>query len=345
MRNRIIVCFFAILLLGVTNIGFAQQGQQLQEIQEGVVDLAEGISKSLPFNSALGLNWSDAYIGQVFPGSPAHFGAGISVGLTTMEMAPIENLLGYLGSDISLGWSKMPIPAYTVEGRIGGFSFPFDIGLKFGYLPSLAISDITLNYLLVGGDIRYAVMDGMTNTARPNLSVGLGLNYLSGGVGASIGGTQEISFDDYFTGYKYTILLDQPEMNLDWHTFSLDLKAQISKTFSILTPYLGLGGSYAWTSTGYSVNADVRMRRGSGAFNPIGQAEIDTLNRYLQDAGLEPMDIDAKGISSIIENSAFNVRAYGGFSVNLSAFRLDLTGLFNFLDQNLGVSLGFRFQK
>lgn len=349
MKNRIVVCFFAIFLfMGITFSAFAQM-QDLQNIQSGVKGFSEDISKAAPFNSLIGLNWSDAYIGKVYPGAPAHFGVGLSVGATTMEKKSIEKLGGYFTDGFSLPIPFMPLPAYTAEARIGGFVLPFDIGFKFGILPSLNLplgEGIKLDYLLVGGDVRYAVIDGVANKALPNVSVGLGVNYLKGGIGAKMGEAQSIPFN-YDTDYPipihvhYTIALSKPDINLNWSTTSFEFKAQISKTFAIITPYFGLGGNYSLSKAGYAVDADITLNG-----NPVTQADINAINDALVMLDRDPVDIDINGksISSIINKNAFNARVFGGFSLNLAAFRLDLTGLFNILDQNFGATIGLRFQ-
>jgi len=338
MKNRIAVCFFSVFLfIGIAFSAFAQQ-EDLRNIQKGVKGFSEGISKAIPFNSLVGLNWSDAYIGKIFPGAPPHFGAGISLGATTMDPSSIKTLAGYLDADIP-DISILPIPAYTVEARLGGFSLPFDIGFKFGYLPSnvLPIEDINLDYLLVGGDIRYAVIDGVENKALPNVSVGFGVNYLRGGIGAKMGDAQTINYN--YSGANYKIDLEKPDVNLQWNTVSLELKAQISKTIAIITPYFGVGGSYSFSNAGYSVDAKVKINGGD-----VTQAQINDINQSLINNGLDPIDITKDRISSFIDKNAFNLRAFGGISLNLAAFRMDLTGLFNVLDQNFGATLGLRFQ-
>lgn len=328
MKKSIVLCLLAIFL--VTGIATAQSN--LGEIQQAAAGFSEDIAKALPFNSSLGLNWSDAYIGQ-FP----HFGVGFAVGATTMKLASIQTLAGYFDTSIPLDiGGKMPVPAYTVEGRIGGFVLPFDIGLKAGFLPTTAIQSINLDYLMAGADVRYAVLDGVKNSSLPTVSIGAGVNYLKGGVGGSAGAAQTITFD--YQG-AHTLALTEPDVNLTWNTVALDLKAQVSKTFSIVTPYLGVGGSYAWTNSGYSVDSDITFDG-----NAVTQEDITTINGYLQQLGLEPVDVTVDGIASVLKESAFNARVYGGLSINIKAFRIDLTGLFNLLDQNYGASLGLRFQ-
>ncbi|MDR1566052.1 MAG: hypothetical protein LBS48_02065 [Treponema sp.] len=109
----------------------------------------------------------------------------------------------------------------------------------------------------------------------------------------------------------------------------------MSKNILIITPYAGIGASYAWSKAGYEVNADVGYNGGIDAV---------AVKDYLDRAGLENMDISSSGISTILKDKRFGLRAFGGLSLNLTVFKLDITGMYNFLDKNYGGSAGFRFQ-
>ena len=334
MEKKIKSLLLALLIAGISINGFAQI-PGLKGVQEGAAEFSDSLAKSLPFNSSLGLSWSDAYIGKLFPGMPPHIGVGGAFGFTTVELPLMRTLAGYFGYSIPFSTGKLFLPAYTAEARLGGFFLPFDIGFKFGYLPPVRLwgKDMDMNYLLAGGDIRYAVLD---KTIPPKISLGIGVNYLKAGIGGSAGKAQKLEYGssgDFIT-------LDRPDVNLKWDSVSLDFKLQISKSILLITPYLGLGGSYAWSSAGYSVDAKITNKDG----NALGISDINTINNYLDSIGVEGIDFDGNGLSSITKVRAFSFRAFGGFSVNLMVFKLDLTGLYNFRDSNFGGSFGFRFQ-
>jgi len=148
--------------------------------------MASTLSATLPFNSTLGLNWSDAYIGQLL-GVPPHFGVGVSAGATTVQADEIKTLLTTLGVDTGAFPRIVPIPAAVAEARIGGFLLPFDIGVKGGYIPpdlGKTIKDATgglnLDYLAAGADLRFALIKG--NLLLPRVSLGVGVNYMKGGL-------------------------------------------------------------------------------------------------------------------------------------------------------------------
>jgi hypothetical protein len=125
------------------------------------------------------------------------------------------------------------------------------------------------------------------------------------------------------------VKIGQSDVNLFWNTKAIDLKVQLSKSIFIITPYLGLGASYAWSEAGYETSL-------SGS--------LDAAKTYLAANGLGDMDIDGNKLSSTIKVNGFSLRTFGGMSVNLAVFKLDLTGMYNFLDSNYGLSFGARFQ-
>jgi hypothetical protein len=316
------IAVIAVVLVSlVSSLAFSLD---LNDLQKQAENFSESLAISLPFNASLGLNWSDAYIGKLIPGVPPHFGVGASFGFTTIDMAAADGLAKALGFSIPFDGKKLILPIYAGEARVGGLFLPFDLGIKAGVLPSVELwgSDVKTNYTLIGADIRYALTEG--GVILPGISVGLGFNYLKGGLEASVGDKQI-----YNIGGTQTIEIDKPNVNLFWSTKVLDFKVQLSKSIVIITPYLGVGVSYAWSEAGYEAEAPVTVP--GGALSDA-QAYIDGMN------------IDGNKLSSTIKVDGLSVRAFGGLSVNLVVFKLDLTGLYNFRDSNYGASFGARFQ-
>jgi hypothetical protein len=325
--KRIISIALGLALLCST-FGFADSS--LADLQGAVDGFSEELTKSLPFNASVGLNWADAYIGQLFD-IPPHFGFGIAGGVTTLNSKAFKGLMSKFALDLPI--DQMMLPAYTVEGRIGGFVLPFDIGVKFGALPAVSFGDtLKIDYLLAGADIRYAIVKG--NVIIPKVSIGLGVNYLQSSLTAPIGSS--VSFD---VGGK-TLALTQPEATFSWKTTSLELKVQVSKSIVIITPYLGVGASYAWSEAGYSIDSELQYD-GSA----IDDTDIGIIKDYLEVNGATGLDdLSGSGFSSILKSSGFGLRAFGGLSFNLAVVKIDLTGMYNFLDNNYGATLGVRLQ-
>lgn len=341
--------FFLIVACVAFN-AFSVMSQNLGAIQDGAEEVVDTLAVALPFNTTIGLNWSDAYIGQLL-GVPPHFGFGVSVGATTVEIGSIDELLAELGyslpAELDYG---LPLPAAVAEARIGGFLLPFDIGIKAGYIPEStaeSISDIagglTIDYLLVGADLRFALLKG--NLIMPSVSLGLGFNYMKGGLGTTIGGDQVYSFDEPSPSTTtHYLRASSPEVGLLWESTVVDLKAQISKSLLIFTPYLGAGASYGNTTVGYDLSSDIEYSTDGVSYAPIDQTGIDALTDALETAGFSVPDLSDTGLSyeSAIQGWAF--RAFGGLSINLLVIRLDVSGLYNFSDGQVGGSIGLRVQ-
>jgi hypothetical protein len=321
-------------VLGMAMIGGAPLfSQDFTTLQKTVEDFSGTLAKSLPFNAALGLNWSDAYVGKLIPSVPPHFGVGLALGYTTMKFEAFDDLMNQFGLSVpgALDWGQLAIPAYVAEARVGGFILPFDVGLKFGTFKGVGNDSAKVDYLLTGGELRYAVIDGKKNLLLPNVSLGVGLNYLSG----SFSGAKSSLAFRHPTRPSETFPLSDLTVGLQWETLALDFKAQVSKSFLILTPYVGFGASHAWSKAGYNVEADLQG---------LGPGDISAINAELKKQGLKEIDFGGKGFSTILEETGWSFRAFGGLSVNIALFRIDLTGLYNFIDSNYGVTLGGRFQ-
>ncbi|MDR0321467.1 MAG: hypothetical protein LBI28_08175 [Treponema sp.] len=336
-KSRKILIISVILLIFASGPVFSDT---LEDLQSSVNSFSENMAKALPFHSTLGLNWSDAYIGK-FTELPPHFGIGFSTGTTFMNIGSINQLTDMFDFDLPINDLPVgfPLSAWALEARIGGFFLPFDIGLKFGYMDvgtdNVLFLDklkMHLDYMLLGADIRYALITGKTLPLK--LSVGLGFNYLKGGVSAPIPAGQSFDFND--GGTNYTLKIDDPRLGLLWETSCLEFKIHASFPLVVITPYAGVGVSYAWSKTGYKIDADVTAENGG---TPVS---LDSVLTALRSFGIT--NVNENGFSQMLEVEGLNVRAFGGFSVNMTVIKLDITGMYNFLDSSWGFSMGARLQ-
>jgi hypothetical protein len=262
----------------------------------------------------------------------------------------VLNELGY--TDIEDLGEALPLPAAALEGRLGGFVWPFDIGFKLGFIPdsigeSLASSGLGLDYLLVGFDVRYALLEGKGFT--PKLSVGGGFNYLRGGVSATVDEGQSFTFEDPSTKQTHTIEATDPEVGLEWSSKVIDLKAQASWKFLIFTPYVGLGLSHGSSAAGYYINSKVKYDNKELTDAQLDKliADLEAYNKELEKygKGFDIPDISATGIESSVDVSGWSTRAFGGLSITPFPFvRIDVTGLYNLFEGTYGGSLGTRIQ-
>jgi hypothetical protein len=333
--------FIAIFLLAVSPV-FSDF--DIGDLKKGLDGFTEAMAQALPFNSTIGLNWSDAYIGQLLD-IPPRFGIGVSAGATFFGMEAINEMTEQFGvdlpADIPIGF---PLPGYTVDARIGGFlGIPFDIGLKFGYLDTSGIEmldslGVGIEYMLLGFDFRYALLDSKILPIK--VSVGAGFNHLRGGVSAgfSMGTMGGFSFSDGTNDYTISITGD-PEMGLFWQTNVIELKAHVSFPLFVITPYFGAGLSYSWSRVGYRVDSNITIQ--DGGFDLVGLP--DFIKDILDDLGIDILE-DMSGFESVVNVNDWNLRLYGGLSLNLFIIRLDITAMYNLRDSGIGATVGLRLQ-
>ncbi len=298
---------------------------------------SKDVSESLPFNSTMGLNWSDARV-RGFP----HFGIGLSVGATAIPEDTFKRLADNLGialpaelTDTGLG---IPVPGYTVDARIGLPFLPFDIGVKLGTVPEGIVDtpSLAMDYTLAGFDIRTPIVK--QNLLLPAVTLGVGFNYLKSTIGTyvdtGIASSIDLSSVDSNLG---TLTFNDPEVAFTMETKVIDFKLQVSKKILIFTPYVGAGYSYGWSNAGGGVYADVEYDG-----NPITQADIDAINAAFDDKGIDRPDLSVKKITVSSDNTGSTLRAFGGISVNLILLKLDLNGMYNVSTQSLGASVNAR---
>jgi hypothetical protein len=337
MKKLLLIC--GIILLFALSLP-AQTIDYVTEYEDGFQAFAEEIAASLPFNATLGLSWSDAYIGQ-FP----HFGVGLTVGATSIPfdiMEPVFNMLpGYsLPSNLDFieQWGA-PLPAWSLDARLGGFILPFDVGVKFGFLPDEAkvLMPFEMDYMLVGGDVRLALLKG--KGAAPDLSIGLGYTYLDGAVYLAdvVGGDQDIVLPIA----SYVLRVTDPDVTFNWQANVIDLKAQVSKKLAIITPFLGAGVSWGGSKAGGGLSSDVQLSTDGGStFNSINQTQIDTILAAVEGLDLTSTSVEV-GAQSV---DGWAVRAFGGIGFNLWLLKIDLSGMYNFTSSSYGVALNTRIQ-
>lgn len=329
------------LVLMITALPVFVGAEDISVLKDNFSDFSADVANSLPLNSLIGSEWSDAHIGNLLA-VPPHFGVGLAVGATPLPSDSLTDLLDQYGTAPAVltdgtldAFGGVPFPGAVLNGRVGGALIPFDVGVKVGMTPAgpLVLGGAgSVEYLLVGADVRVALLKG--NLLLPTISVGGGVNYLSGSFTSG-------TMPDYTLGgvESYDLTVTDPQMTFAWETTTLDLKAQISKTFFFITPYAGVG-----------VTKDLSSRAGGGfegtlsitdGGSPVSQEE------FQQAADQAGYDVDISESGFVLYQKAeggFIPRLYGGLSLNLLFFRFDVNALYDLNNGVFGVNLGTRFQ-
>jgi hypothetical protein len=323
-----------ILLILMTALSFAT-AITYTEMKDDFQAFSDDMAGALPFASTLGLNWSNAYLGN-FP----HFGVGLTTGFVSLPLESFQAVTESMGLDIpseitDLGIG-MPLPAYTVDGRLAIPILPVDVGVKVGYLnpdwiESLSGGVVGVDYLLLGGDVRYGlVKEGIL---LPAVSVGVGYNYMKGGIymkGAVPG--EDINISSYGIGIT-NINITDGDMVYEWNANVIDVKAQVSKNLLIFTPSVGIGYSYGFAQAGGGMDATIKIDGSDPTPTQLDAIESAT-----------GMTLDDQSLRILSSVQGGSLRAWGGLSVNLFVLKLDLNAMYNIFDQSLGASLNARIQ-
>lgn len=314
MRTKLALALGA-LTLALAPMANAQTN--ISSLTGGLNTFVNDATASLPFASAAGLDWSDAYIGNLVA-VPPHFGLGLTVGATTIPGKAVKPLVEALGG--SLGMADVPLPLAAVNARIGGVLLPFDVGLKVGTVPGgVTVGDYKVSYQNYGLDVRYALFQG--EPLLPTVSLGAGVDYFAAGLEATYG-----SAVNYASGGN-TLNISAPKANLDLSSLTFEAKAQVSKSLLILTPYLGVSALLGSSTAKAGIHSTITPGAEGLAY---WQAFVPNLS--------------AAGFSQEKSTSGFGLKVFGGASVNLVVFHFDLQGLYNLFDGAYGATVGARFQ-
>jgi hypothetical protein len=321
---------------------------------------ADDIADSLPMNSTVGLNTSDAYIGQLLEFPPS-IGVGATVGFSTIPVDTVKGLFGDLNIDTPEAIDQaagigLPVPALAGDLRVGGIILPFDLGVKYGTvvqpLADQIGDDYDIDYQLIGFDVRVPVVK--ERFLVPSVSVGAGYNRLNSDITVRNlvdGFTIDLPDTDQYPNADIpydTVGLSNPELNLNWSSNVIDAKAQASMNLWILTPYVGAGASYSRSSVGGGLVAQLL-----GDGDELDESQVDQLKQDLrdyEDASGEDVGVDIdqlsadKGITVERMVEGYSFRVFGGTSLNLLIFRMDMGVGYDLLGKNFSGNVGLRVQ-
>jgi hypothetical protein len=330
---RKLLYIMMMVLISIGGAGRLSAQVAFEDFKDSFQAFADDVAASLPFNSAIGLQWSDAYIGN-FP----HFGVGATIGTTFIPWDAVQEVADTFDIDFPsiypgfVGTMGVPLPAWSLEARLGGFGLPFDMGVKVGYLPEEARvflpEDMTFDYLLLGADFRYGLLeDGIL----PGLSIGVGVNYMAGRVTYTdkLGSSETINLPD-----GHNLSMSDPELVFEWRSLSIDLKAQLSKNLIFFTPFIGVAASYTvYAEAGGGLASDVQYDG-----HDIQDSEIESVKDTYG------IDISETNISVMSSANGWGFRAFGGLAVNILIIKIDLLGMYNLLNGAIGFSVNARVQ-
>lgn len=330
-----------ILLFSLASLGYSQSTELINDLEEQLQTMGKDLAAPAASSATIGLNWSDAHIGN-FP----HFGVGVFTGAALIPIDGFDELLSVLDTSesgvelpselkqIPLG---LPLPAIGVDGRIGGFGLPFDIGIKYAGI-DLSMDKASIEYSLIGMDVRFALLED--SIALPTVSLGIGYSRLVTNVGLKGILGQDITLLDGSGKLYDSLLLSDPDVEFGWTSNVIEAKAQISKSLLMLTPYFGVNFSYGITEIGGGVKTSVKNQNGE----TLTQEQIDDAIYLANNGGLNIPSINTSGFEVTNDETAMGLKLTLGTSINIFVVRVDVSANYDVLADVYGGQLGFRVQ-
>lgn len=319
-------------------MGFSAFGSDIGKVQATADAALAAISEAQIFHSTLGLAWSDAYVGTMYP-FPSNFGIGIMAGMTRMDSRDLSGLLTELGLEGTL-LETLAMPAAAAELRLGGLYLPFDLGFKIDMFPdkiSLGSGErgfaFTIGYSMFGADVRYAAVRG--RRFIPDLSIGVGFNHIEAKLGFQLDKELDMDIPKYGS-----LEVEDAAVGISWEATSVDFRIHASRRFFILTPYVGLGTAFGWTKASYLVSGVFRKET-----KLIYQEDLEEIKDALALEGLDDIEFRLDGFSSEFGLGAWIFRAYIGMSVAFGPVILDFSHGYNLSKGSMGTIIGLRLQR
>jgi hypothetical protein len=325
------------LLAALTGAAWAQT-IDLDLYQDSFQTFADGVANSLPVSASIGLNWSQAYIGQ-FP----HFGVGLSVGGVFLPYETIEPVVVALGAGTQIPQELktygVPFPTIAAGMRLGGFGLPFDMGIKFGMIPAQAkelfSQDVTADYFLIGGDVRLPVVKG--KGLVPTVSIGGGYTFVRGSIGITTVAPDpiDVSAPMNLAGYTgtHTLGFTDPVLSFSWDTHTVEAKAQASWNALIFTPGIGIGAAYGISNAGGGLFSSITVN---------STESLATIQSVLESYGYSVPT--SEGFEVISAANGWSFWVFGGTAINIFFIKVDLSAMYNFLNGDYGLSANLRVQ-
>jgi hypothetical protein len=349
IKSLFVIAGIAALIFFKPTYGFAQTPVPIQDIADDLNEFSDDMSGAASFMATIGLGWSDTYIGQLIDITP-HWGIGVTAGATTLKLDKLNILLenfGYQTDDEFM--DKQLLPAYTVNTRIGGFrTAPFDIGIKWGWLPYVPIfkNDISYESVVYGLDFRWEVMRDWG--IRPSISIGFEVSRATGGLRAK-------SSSEFSAGSTEIKTSGDATIGPVWEAWVFDAKLQIAKKFwePRFIAFGGLHVGAALTKTGWQIagtGSDIEITSGGNTFNLEDLSDNSRSNfaKSLDSASGNDVTFEAtnEGITGWIDKFAINFNLHGGIGFNFgNGLRLDLAMMADIIHFEFGANVGFRYQQ
>lgn len=348
-KTKTLAAAFAVIALASASLYAADykipiSEDKKTEIANGLNAFAENILVAAPQAATQQNVWADAYIGKLFPSLPPHFGVGISLGGTKMDMTGLKDAAtafeGMINDFVpdsgdssitdqlkgTVDFGSIPdifvMPTVSIDARIGGIFLPFDIGISAMMTnPSLFSVDLSDPNSLTSMSAPMNFNAFGFNGSADYLTLGIDVRYcvLDGGVilpKVSVGAGYNITKGSF--GISSDKSGVDANMNLSFNTQVIYVQAEVSKSIMIATVFGGARALVSNTSTSWAWN--INGTKNLGGNNLIisgedsGSCNADTTSSTYQDgkwdfSGVQPQLYAGVGFNFLVFQTSLSVCA------------------------------------
>ena len=348
-KTKTLAAAFAVIALASASLYAADyeipiSEDKKTEIANGLNAFAGNILVAAPQAATQQNVWADAYIGKLFPSLPPHFGVGISLGGTKMDMTGLKDAAtafeGMINDFVpdsgdssitdqlkgTVDFGSIPdifvMPTVSIDARIGGIFLPFDIGISAMMTnPSLFSVDLSDPNSLTSMSAPMNFNAFGFNGSADYLTLGIDIRYciLDGGVilpKVSVGAGYNITKGSF--GISSDKSGVDANMNLSFNTQVIYVQAEVSKSIMIATVFGGARALVSNTSTSWAWN--INGTKSLGGKNLIisgedsGSCNADTTSSTYQDgkwdfSGVQPQLYAGVGFNFLVFQTSLSVCA------------------------------------
>lgn len=297
----------------------AQESVSKDSVTDQMVNFSNTLTYILPENvNALNV-WPEAHIGKLFPAFPPHFGFGISAAATLIDTSFAKDTFDTFSKLILKDMTNIKLdfecndvsvlPTFAINARIGGLLLPFDVGVFAGAtIPNLLNKfnfgdfDASIEYLTLGGDLRYAIYEG--NIIMPKLSIGIGYSYAQQELNFYTNKTKQATYNSTDTNININA---NANILLKTHTFFAQM--QISKKIFLVTPFIGARAYYTFFENECDWKYKTQIVNAGSDPTPIindGQ-KVSITNKKFNTNNIRPQIYVGVGLNAPILQLAINV--------------------------------------
>ncbi|MFW6181070.1 MAG: hypothetical protein ACOC8N_04915 [Spirochaetota bacterium] len=319
-KTMVVLVMLASVLVIPAGLGFGQD-YSFEDVESDMEALAQSISDLIGPNIG-----SMTFLGDPVGFSTVpHFSVGVGGGavLVPLDAVKSSNL------DLNLGdLAYTPIPAIGANGRanIKGF----ELGVKVAGIPSIKVEGARINSLILGGKVRYRLLDKKMVLVRLGASVGAFYEYTTGSLAFTDSDTMTVYADADGDGQEDDHVADlttEAGLETSWSGSTVGAEAQGNVKILFFNIFAGGRLSKSFGSADTTTSGSTTLE------------DADDTDGFTVEDDTQEVTVSTSAIPGDLDTMVF-----GGVEFKILPINIVARGSYNFKNENLTADLGARLQ-